>query len=89
MAVSTAEFTLTKDDWTQLSDGHTQVLVQPRSLGSILIHLGTSAPASSSHVGILLTDFREFSATDLVTGDQVYGRSAHDDSELVTVARTI
>lgn len=87
MALSTTEVTLIISDWTEISDGSSQVLIQPRSQGQIAIYGGTSAPSAGTSVGITLEAPETFNGTGTTTGDKLYGKSMSGESEIVTVMK--
>lgn len=85
---ATIQKALTNGAFTALSDGTvTEVFVQLKSDGPIYLEVKQSLPSASSEVGVILRrgGLEEVQIRDLESGDIVYGRSARDEDETVSV----
>ena len=65
------------DTWTEVVTGHERAFVQLQSQGAVLLHIGSSAPADSSRVGLVLESgaVEEVAFDALEDGDSIYARS--------------
>lgn len=82
----TANVTVTTD-WVQLSNNEGYVMLQVRSNGPVLIHVGQSIPDSNSYIGFVMEDddLSEWAISEMETGDAVFARALVDDVEVAVI----
>ena len=87
MAVTTTNTDI-GTDWTEVSAGNLDVMMQLLSMGVLEVFVGTEAPANdSTRRGIVLSSSGQdvFSVTGLEAADNVYARSLGGEAENVSV----
>lgn len=75
--------------WNEVVTSKAWASLQLQSEGVVLVHVGQSAPANDSTVGLLLEKgaVEEISFSGLETGDSIYIRSLTDDTDPVAVVQ--
>lgn len=81
------QHTVSSTAWTEVASDTVRFFLQLQSGDAVLVHVGSSAPAPASFVGIVLEsgEVSELSLDQLEPGDRVYVRGIEDSATILAV----
>ncbi len=78
---------VTEGSFTEVASGTARAFLQLQTRGSVVVYVGSSAPANSSRVGVKLEngEIEEVAFDHLETGDRVFVRSLFGNATLLVM----